>query len=463
MKANGYVKVFGVLLIIVLLFAMLRSKSLPDNSSNGNPPLPSVTSVTSSDNGTATVTTLLSRDAEREQNVSNLSKEIADLKLLMLEKDGKGKDATPDADSEEIKSLKQQLAENNEVTKRQQSQIEELAGRFNKAGDLVSDVTEDMKDRNFFLPKNPLKDSNGYEIQSDGEPVWTYPIDQPTAVEDGVFTAKNWLKDAKEGIKDSNLVTDIKDNNVPSPVYTIPENSHLIGSKLASRIIAKIPKGGAVNNPMGFTAVIPAKILAANGFVIDQLKEALVGGYAVGDFSLSCARGYVTSFTFIFEDGRIAQVGSNMGNTGEEAVGGNTLAVLTDTAGTECVSGTLHTNAPEFITTNVLLGAAGAGASAMAGAQTTTQQGNDSTNTSVTGDTGKYIAGQAGVSGVNQATSYINEIWKDTTDVVVVDISAKINITVKQAIAIDYNPNGRKVVHDWSLSDESSRMEAFWK
>lgn len=462
MKANGFVKIFGTFLVIVLLFAMLRSKSLPEDQQKGTPPLPSVTNVTSSDNDTATVTTLLSRDAEREQNVSNLSKEIAALKQLMIEKDSAAKEPTS-AENEEISALRKQLAENKDIAVRQQSEIEKLAAKLNQAGELVANTTEDMKDRNFFKPKNPLKNSEGYEIQSDSEPVWTYPIDQPTVVEDGVFTAKNWLKDAKDGIKDSTLVKDIKEENVPKPVYTIPENTHLVGTKLASRIIAKIPKSGTVNNPMGFTAVVPEKILAANGFVIDGLKEALVGGYAVGDFSLRCARGYVTSFTFIFEDGRIAQVGSNMANTGQEAVGSNTLAVLTDTAGTECVAGTLHTNAPEFITTNVLLGAAGAGAAAMAGAQTTTQQGNDSANTSVTGDTGKYIAGQAGVSGVNQAAGYINEIWKDTTDVVVVDISEKVNITVKQPIAIDYNPLGRKVVHDWSLTDENHSMEAFWK
>lgn len=455
MKSNSFIKYGGILLIVILLITVYKSGS-SSNDEDTNPPVTTAVNATSSDSGTATVTTLINRDAERESEVSVLKSEIQVLKDLVTTGN-----ATENVDNSQDE-VTEQLEEAELKINIQQAEIDNLAARVNSLADTSGDLLDEMKNKNFFRPNDPLGNRDEYEISNEDETIWTYPLDQRSIIDDGVFIAKNWLNDAGETIESSTILDDFKEEAVPKPVFTIPENTTLVGARLASRIIAQVPKSGAVNNPMGFKIVVPAKVLAANGFVIDQLKEAQMGGYAVGNWALKCARGYITSLTFIFEDGRIAQVGSNMANTGQDTVNTSTLAVLTDTAGTECVVGKLHTNAPEFITTKVLLGAAAGAASAYAGAQETVQQGSDSSSSSITGSTGKYIAGQAITDGVNQGSSYVDEIWKDTTDSVIVDIATEVNVEIKQAINIDYDPIGRKVNYDWNLEGKST-MEAYWR
>lgn len=457
MKVNGFIKFGSVVLVIVLVVAFVREGSTPSEDEKA-PEVTKVPDVTSSDSGTATVTTLITRDAERENEVSQLTAEIESLKQLI--QTGQTESTDTAFNDEDINKIEDKV---NEKFESQRTEIDKLAEKINKLSDSGTHLVGEMKNTNFFDTKNPLNETD-YEINNAQDTIWTYPLDQQreTLIDDGVFVAKQWVDGVTEKFDSANPITESVTEETKKPVYTIPENTTLIGAKLASRIVAQVPKSGAVNNPMGFKVVVPAKALAANGFVIDQLKEAQMGGYAVGNWALKCARGYITSFTFIFEDGRISQVGSNFSNTGQDNVTTNTLAVLTDTAGTECVAGKLHSNAPEFITTKVALGAAAGAASAYAGAQETVTKGSDSTSSAITGSTGKYIAGQAFTDGVNQGSSYVDEIWKEVTDSVSVDIATAVNIEIKQPIHIDYDTEGRKVVHEFNLNDRKA-MEAYWQ
>lgn len=466
-KSNPIVKwtVIGGVLVTIFILA---SRS----GGNGKPPPPppaqSTSAISSSDNVDATLQTFVQKDAARTREIQLLKDSNYQLSTQIQDILAKGAQQPPNTNTDSIRQDMQ--AQQLEM----RSELDKLAKQLNDAVEQAKNGAAQVKGQKLSDMKNPLDRSKSrlteYEIDGERQSdtiVWVDPIDAPQAYVDGVFQATQWVENKASSAKSavSGAVDKSREQLEVKPVLTIPENTTIVGAKLASRIVALVPKNGAVNSPMGFKLVIPAKVMAANGFDIPELAYANVGGYAIGNYSLSCARGYITSLTYVFEDGRIAQVGSNQAAAGGDGknVGADALAVLTDTAGTECVSGDFKTDAPEFLTTSTILGAATGAASAYAGAQQTVTKGNTGTETDVTGSVGKYVAGQSAVSGLNQGSAYLNELWASSWDVVVVDIGTAVNIEVKKPISIDYDPKGRMVRHPFTLDERKTEMESYWR
>ncbi len=304
--------------------------------------------------------------------------------------------------------------------------------------------------------KNPLTDGQrGGFIIGGGAPaaansetlVWVAPLDNPALVDKGklVFdevTAQMSRKAGEWGESLSGGVSDLKDKVEPVPVFTIPPNTTMVDAITTSRILARIPAGGTVESPFGFKITVPKTNLVANGLDIPDVSHAFMSGYAVGDFALSCARGYITNMTFVFEDGRIAQIGEASAQNSK----GEIYAVLTDVAGAECVAGDLKTNAPAYLGVNIGLGALEGLSQGAVAAQTTTTKNNDgSSSTAPTGDTGTIIAGNAAAGGVGEAKAWVNERWANSFDAILVEIGEVVNIEIKKQINIDYDPNKRKI------------------
>jgi integrating conjugative element protein (TIGR03752 family) len=169
-----------------------------------------------------------------------------------------------------------------------------------------------------------------------------------------------------------------------------------------------------------------------------------MGGFATGDLGLECARGYVTNMTFIFEDGTIRQIGEASVN-GQD---GDVLAVLTDTSGTECISGDVKTNLREMVGTSTLLaGLEAAAQGAVASQTTTTSNSNGTSSSAVTGSSGAVIGGTAIAGAVTDGKRWLDERWNQTFDAILVEIGESIQIEMKKQIAIDYEPEGRRVRH----------------
>lgn len=473
-KSNPLVK-YGIAFFAVFILLYLFNSSTPTESQGTPPPPADPIGLGAGDSAQATIQTLVLKESERTRKLNEISdkqmQQEGQLQQLITTA------GTGNNDSEEFKAMKQELEQLKLAQAVKVTEAEKLSQNLNQIIDDAKATIESMEGRDLSKPnskpnKNPL--GSEFEIGNAREGVdsinnvlWVNPIDRPVQIEEGVFIANNWSEKKDGSAKDSasQAIASAKEKLLEKkPVFTVPENTSIIGSRLASRIVALVPKSGTVN-PMGFKLKIPTKILAANGFEIPELADAYVGGYAVGNFSLSCARAYVTSFTFIFEDGRIAQVGSNLANSGQDAVTAQTLAVLTDTAGTECIAGEFHSDAAEFISTNVLMGTAAGAASAFAGAEKTVKEGADSTSTSssVTGNVGKYVAGTGLQQGLEQGSAMLNELWAESWSVVVVDIGTSVNIEVKSPINVDYDPKGRKVRHQFSISAENEDMRSYWK
>jgi integrating conjugative element protein (TIGR03752 family) len=232
-----------------------------------------------------------------------------------------------------------------------------------------------------------------------------------------------------------------------TPVYTVPKNSTLVGSVAMSALLGRVPINGTVTDPYPFKVIIGPKNLTANGIQLPELKGAIVSGTATGDWTLSCVRGKVKSITFVFQDGttRTVPKSDEPGETSNSDSDANNIGYLSNPQGVPCVSGTRKTNARSFIMTNLLLSAGAAAANATAGGETQTSVSGLGTTTGVTGNVGKYIAGSAASSGLNEVRKFMQERFGQTFDAVYVPPGQPVAVNIDKQLPIDYEHQGRKV------------------
>jgi hypothetical protein len=156
------------------------------------------------------------------------------------------------------------------------------------------------------------------------------------------------------------------------PVYTVPSNSTLMGSIAMTALIGRVPIDGTVNDPYPFKVLIGPDNLTANGIDIPDVAGAVFSGTASGDWTLSCVRGQIRSITFVFQDGTIRTMPED-GNRGRAAAasqwhnsttqGG--LGWISDPYGIPCVSGERRSNAQQYLGSQALITAAGAGVASL--------------------------------------------------------------------------------------------------
>lgn len=235
------------------------------------------------------------------------------------------------------------------------------------------------------------------------------------------------------------------------PYYTIPANSTAVHDRMMTALIGRIPIKGVVTDPYPFKIVFSDDTLAANGLRVSHLRQMVVSGYVEGDLNLLSARGWVTSLTFVFDDGRISTTTSNNNDIGHFTKE-NALGYLSDERGNPFLRGKLITNAPTYVLGNVALGAAQGATNAYAQSQTTNQTSLlGSTTSSVTGSPGQYIAGQAGVNAANQVEQWWHDRQEQSFDAIYVSTTdengnaREITVNFAKEIQIDYNLEGRKI------------------
>ncbi len=240
------------------------------------------------------------------------------------------------------------------------------------------------------------------------------------------------------------------------PYYTIPANGTSVRDKLMTALVGRIPVKGVVTDPYPFKIVISDDNLAANGLRIPHLLKMIVSGYCEGDLNLVSVRGWVTSLTFVFNDGTISTTTSNDNDIGNYTKS-NSLGYLSDKYGNPFMRGKLITNAPAYLGGTVAIDAGVGAANAYAQSQTTNSNTLlGSTTTAVTGSQGKYVAGQA----MSNAANGIQQWWHDreeqSFDAIYVAPAdengnfVEIAVNFAKEIHIDYDPDGRKLsyAHD---------------
>ncbi|MFZ5938787.1 TIGR03752 family integrating conjugative element protein [Pseudomonas sp. HS6-2] len=243
------------------------------------------------------------------------------------------------------------------------------------------------------------------------------------------------------------------------PVYTIPENSTLMGSIAMTALIGRVPVDGTVNDPYPFKVLVGPDNLTANGIDLPNVVGAVMSGTAAGDWTLSCVRGQVESITFVFSDGTVRTVPqpqkvvsrnrSSTQTSDIEKIRGS-LGYISDPYGIPCIAGERRSNAQQYLGSQSLITAAGAGFAAALGSEQT----NTSFINSASGSLG--LAQNSGNSALNSVISggigdirdWINKLYGEAFAAIYVPPGAKVALHLDHEISIDYEPKGRRVNHE---------------
>lgn len=237
-------------------------------------------------------------------------------------------------------------------------------------------------------------------------------------------------------------------------VYTLPTNATLIGSIAMTALIGRVPVDGTVNDPYPFKILIGPDNLTANGIDLPDVTGAVISGTASGDWTLSCVRGQVRSVTFVFQDGTIRTLPEDHGrNTTSQRAGNNSstqngLGWISDPYGIPCVSGERRSNAQQYLGSQALITAAGAGVASLldtSSGQLSYVNSNGAIGTVGIGANeamGRILAG-----GVQDMSQWVNKLYGQAFAAVYVKPGAKVAVHLEEPLTIDYAPAGRRVDH----------------
>ncbi|WP_307941971.1 TIGR03752 family integrating conjugative element protein [Pseudomonas mosselii] len=293
-----------------------------------------------------------------------------------------------------------------------------------------------------------LQDGDGNTFKSD-EVRWIEPADQKPA--DAAKTSGARFSLPKlEAAADTLTASGAKAIGTSSnkAFYTVPANSTLMGSIAMTALIGRVPVDGTVNDPYPFKVVIGADNLTANGIDLPEVTGAIVSGSASGDWTLSCVRGQIRSITFVFEDGTIRTLPKESQGQALGATTDGGLGWISDPYGIPCVAGERRSNAQQYLSSQALITAAGAGAASLIKSDNGTAFVSNGNNTLGTvGISSDEAMGRILSSGVQDMSQWVNKLYGQAFAAVYVEPGAKVAVHIEQPLTLDYDPTGRKVDH----------------
>ncbi len=431
---------FIVTMLLIMLVSQCSSKKSSNNTSLSNQSHQKNIDNVSGDTVTETLNTLTAAVRKTQNDYSKLAKSNQDLKSELKAYQSEQKQNNAKNIQQHVKNTEYQqhvdkpTDDSTNSTDDLANQVHEMQG---KPSITTSDTQAFLKQRGQTI--NIVNDISGYHAQKISE------------------------------LKKKNQQDKQKDKPKSIPFYTIPPNATSINTAMMTAIIGRVPLNGKVDDPYPFKLVIGSKNLAANGLYMPEISGMIATGYAIGDmdeigtFGQKCARGYVTSVTFIFNDGTISTQSSNNNDKATDSDDSNALGWISDAYGNPCLDGKFYTNAPKYLAIDMGLNAASGAADAYSNSETTTLASGDSLITGVTGSSGKYVLGQALSNSTKDTSDWIQNRLSQSFDAVVVkptnpDGSFKqIAIHFQHEIDIDYNPTGRKIRYAHSSQNNTTR------
>ncbi|WP_034103328.1 TIGR03752 family integrating conjugative element protein [Pseudomonas lurida] len=243
------------------------------------------------------------------------------------------------------------------------------------------------------------------------------------------------------------------------PVYTIPENATLMGSVAMTALIGRVPVDGTVNDPYPFKVLVGPENLTANGIDLPDVAGAVMSGTASGDWTLSCVRGQVESITFVFTDGSIRTVpqpkavasrnASTAQSSNTDKIRGG-LGYLSDPYGIPCIAGQRRSNAQQYLGSQSLITAAGAGVAALLGDERNNSSviSSGGSTLGVTSSSGNSALNSILSGGVSDIREWVNKLYGEAFAAVYVPPAAQVALHLDHEITIDYEPKGRSVRHE---------------
>lgn len=374
----------------------------------------------------------------------------------------------------------------NQALDRQQRQFQQTKQQLKQENQsLLASFQSQLEQIKSKMQSNPSQQDDmpiGLGLENGGQGLgsqvaWVDPLDQrpdegrggrrgeseplfPTSFKSIASDAGDALSRAHSAIKAD--ASGQPDESTVEPVYTIPENSTLTGSLSMTALLGRVPVDGTVNDPYPFKVMIGKDNLTANGIELPEVQAAVVSGTATGDWTLSCVRGNIQSMTFVFEDGTVRTVptpedvnqGGGSRNNGQNQTigGGDSIGWISDNAGIPCVSGVRRSNAKEYLSTQGLLTAAGAGVATLIDDDSTsvTSIGTDGTVSQAM--SGNQAMSQILTQGVGDMSRWVNKFYGEAFAAIYVPPGQKVAIHINKQLPIDYETEGRKVRYDSSTT-----------
>lgn len=308
---------------------------------------------------------------------------------------------------------------------------------------------------------------DGIATDASGRPV------EGTGTTASGFTFASSFDSAAAAIKDApspaavaqNVSAGVQAVGPVDPVFTLPENSTLVGSRAMTALLGRVPIDGKVTDPYPFKVMIGKDNLTANGIELPDVQGAIISGTATGDWTLSCVRGSLTSITFVFSDGTVRtlpspdgqQQGGNQGSQGNQ---NGSIGWLSDDNGIPCISGSRKSNASTYLPTIGILAAATAAGDGLTENQNTSQtNGYGGVTSTLTGDAGQAVLGKALSGGMRETVDWVKARYGQTFDAIYVPPGQKVAVHITRQLAIDYAEKGRKVKYDFSLAGNGTGMD----
>lgn len=309
-------------------------------------------------------------------------------------------------------------------------------------------------------------DANGKPIAA-GSSLAPSGFNFPTSFDQSLNRGQKVLKNSAQSIGGEFSPQDTRKQ--VRKVYTLPQNSTLMGSVAMSALIGRVPVDGTVNDPYPFKILIGPDNLTANGIDVPDVAGAVASGTASGDWTLSCVRGQIRSLTFVFNDGTVrtlptpAEEANNnqAGSNGSQQTIQGGLGWISDPYGIPCIAGDRRSNAKEYLGNQSLLTAAGAGIAKLLDADentTSTIFSGNGTSFGTSGTQGNSALGTILTGGVNDIRQWMNTLYGEAFAAVYVQPGAKVSVHLDQQLTIDYELKGRKVDYSAGATHVSAHL-----
>lgn len=301
---------------------------------------------------------------------------------------------------------------------------QKIQERIDEITDALDALAQDSGPTSFPIGSQAIVGAGGVETVESPSYVWLNPLD--TQVSGSYFEGVN----SQENIE---------------PVITIPINATLIDSTALTAMIGRIPSEGRVQDPMPFKVLTGDVNLAANGATIEGIEGMIWGGWAVGDWTLSCVSGFVDSVTYVFSDGTIHSIESAE-QSGDSS---QALGWISDPYGNPCIPGARKSNASAYLLQQSLLNTSMAASDTAAALETTQNLSpTGAIQSLITGDASRYVLGKTLAGGLQSTSDWLTKRAEQEFDAVLLPAGHRVAIHVEQELQINYDREGRKLNHD---------------
>lgn len=228
---------------------------------------------------------------------------------------------------------------------------------------------------------------------------------------------------------------------------TIDREAVLFDAFVFDTLIGVSPnQTGSVIEPYRFKVELSNQNLMTSGVNLPEIETMRMSGYSVGEWSAGCVRGYITSATFVFKDGRI----STFGNKNASATQGEKIAYITDEYGNPCFIGKKFSSLLEYASIHGGLKSLSSIGEGLSSAQFTSVDGANGFEQVFTGDQSKLALGSGLSGGFDAVSQTVAARYANVKDIIV-SKPQRVIVQLTAQVEIDYNANGRKLLnHDFN-------------